>query len=87
MTDRANVERAFMDAAARLIEQAVAEAGRSDREGLEHLATCLKAGGMISLRATIAPMTGLAQLAVEVVEPCGRTHQLMAAELKRMSVQ
>lgn len=87
MNHRGNAERAFMDAAARLIEQAVAEAGRTDREGLEGLAACLKAGGMITLRATIAPTTGLGQMAVEIVEPCGRRHQLMSAELKRMAMQ
>lgn len=86
-TDQEKAERAFMDSAARLIEAAVADAGCSDREGVENLAACLRVGGMISLRATIAPSTGIAQLAVEVIEPCGRTHQLLATELRRMSVQ
>jgi hypothetical protein len=87
MSKSAAIEKAFMESAARLIEAAVAEAGRTDREGVEYLAACLRAGGMLTLRATIAPSTGIAQLAVEVLEPNGRQHQLMATELKRMSVQ
>jgi hypothetical protein len=87
MIDQEKAERAFMDSAARLIEAAVADAIRSDQEGVEYLAECLRVGGMISLRATIAPSTGIAQLAVEEIEPCGRTHQFLATELKRMAVQ
>ena len=58
-------------------------AGSDTEAGSEGLNNVLRAGGLLTLRATFGPATGLAQLAVEVVEPTGQTHQLMQADIER----
>jgi len=47
--------------------------------GLQHLAA---AGGLLSVKATVGPSTGLAQLLVELTTPAGESHTLMACELQ-----
>lgn len=77
----------FMNAAANLLQAAIEQARAEDQAAADELASLLRCGGMVSIRASFAPMTGLAQLAVEIVEPSGNAHTLMAAELHRTVLQ
>lgn len=80
-------ETCFLQAAADLLEVAISQAMERDPRAAAGLDRLLRNGGLLSLRATLAPSTGLAQLAVEVISPSGVTHQLMATSLERMAVQ
>lgn len=87
MTPMDELIRAHFHAAAELVEAALAEAGAADPAGLDQLRQVVRAGGMLSLRSTIAPACGQARLVIEVMEPGGTTHQLMACNLKRETFQ
>ncbi len=73
----------FIAAAGALVEAAIQPIKRTQPDDYEGLRMCLKVGGMVSLRATFAPSTGLAQLAVDIIEPSGQTHCLMTTSLER----
>ena len=73
----------YLNAASNLLKSAIDEARRDDPEGVAGLATAMRAGAMLTLRSTFAPSTGLAQIDIQVIEPCGLVHQLMACELHR----
>ena len=75
----------FMNASARLLESALAE-GIKDREAIDGLADMLRAGSMMVMKSTFSPSTGLAFLSIEVAEPSGETHTLMACELRRSAL-
>lgn len=77
----------FLTASADLLQQALEEARKEDPAGVEGLAAMLRAGGMVTLRATFAPSTHIAQIAVDVIEPNGRTHQLMNTDLQNSILQ
>lgn len=79
--------RRFLDAAAALLQAATDQARQEDPQAFDSLAALLKAGGLVELRSTFAPATGLAWMAVEVVAPSGERHTLAAAELHRLPVQ
>lgn len=82
-----DAEARFMQAAAELLQVAIEEARMADAEAVTGLERLLRAGGLLTLRATLAPSTGLAQLAVDIAAPNGETCQLMAVTLDRMAVQ
>lgn len=73
----------YLTAASDLLKAAVEDARKDDPDGVAGLAAALRAGGLITLRSTFAPSTGLAQLDIAIVEPSGVSHQLMACELQR----
>ena len=73
----------FLNASAGLIEEAMMDARKTDPEGLAGLSNVLRAGGLLTLRSTFAPSTGLAMIAVEISEPSGVVHTLMNAEIER----
>lgn len=75
--------RNYLNAASDLLKSAIDEARKDDPVGVDGLAAALRAGGLITLRSTFAPSTGLAQLDIAVIEPNGTAHQLMACELQR----
>lgn len=77
----------FTQAAAVLLQAALNQAHREDREGAEGLAAALRGGASVSLRCTFAPAPGLVHVAINVEIPDGETHQLMAAELQRETHQ
>ena len=79
--------RELQNAAAKVVEQALADARRQDAEGFAGLMQAVKAGAMLSLKSTFAPAAGMASLIIELVEPGGTTHQLMACDLKRETTQ
>lgn len=79
--------KAFMSAAADLMQSAVTQAKTDSPEEYAALVACVKAGGMVSLNATMSPTTGIAQLGIDVIEPNGTTHRLMSARLERESLQ
>jgi hypothetical protein len=72
----------FMNAAQALINQAVSEAQASDPDDFQSLAAMLRAGGLLRLAATFAPMTQQAMLQIVVIEPNGDEHQLMQCDLR-----
>ncbi len=76
----------YLNAASTLLKSAIEEARRDDPDGVAGLAAALRAGAMLTLRSTFAPSTGLAQIDIQVIEPCGLAHQLMACELHRGSL-
>ena len=77
----------YLAACSDLLSQAVTEARKEDAEAVQGLARVLQAGGLVSLRSTFAPSTGLAQVCVEVIEPSGQAHSLMSAELSNSTSQ
>ena len=77
----------YLAACSDLLSQAVTEARKEDAEAVQGLARVLQAGGLVSLRSTFAPSTGLAQVCVEVIEPSGQAHGLMTAELSNSTLQ
>jgi hypothetical protein len=79
--------KAFMSAAADLMQSAVNTAKADSPDEYAALVACVKAGGMVSIKATMSPTTGIAQLGIDVIEPNGTTHRLMSANLERESLQ
>ena len=77
----------YLAACSDLLSQAVTEARKEDAEAVQGLARVLQAGGLVSLRSTFAPSTGLAQVCVEVIAPSGQAHSLMTAELNNSTSQ
>lgn len=75
---------AFMSSAADLLQSTFDQALDANGEDKRYLARAIQAGALISLRATFGPTTGLAQLAVELIEPNGNTHNIMSAELGKI---
>lgn len=73
----------FMQAASNLLESAVAKARTENPKEFQYLECALRAGGLLSLRATLAGATGLAGLNVEVTEPDGTIHSMMSLELQK----
>ena len=82
-----NITQKFLSASADLLQEAIAAARAEDPHGVQGLAEILRAGGLVTLIATLAPSTGLAQINVEISEPNGATHQLSRCELTREVVQ
>jgi hypothetical protein len=83
MNKPSNTQAEFLSSASALISSVLDEARQADPDGLEGLQACLSAGGLIALRATFAPSTGLASLAVLISEPNGTEHVLSACSLER----
>lgn len=79
--------RLHFQAAADVVQAALADAVASDPAGAAILAKVVRAGGILTLRTAVAPSAGLASLAIEVVEPGGQAHQLLSCELKRETFQ
>ncbi len=77
----------YLAACSDLLSQAVTEARKEDADAVHGLARVLQAGGLVSLRSTFAPSTGLAQVCVEVIEHSGQAHSLMTAELNNSTLQ
>lgn len=75
--------KAFMQAAADLLESSVKSAKAENPEEYAILVKCIKAGGMVNISATMSPTTGIAQLGINVIEPSGTSHRLMSANLER----
>lgn len=79
--DPSTIDR-FMAAASDVLREALL-AAESDAPGavaaLQRLAA---GGGLLSVKATVGPSTGLAQLAVEVTTPAGESHTLLSCELQ-----
>ena len=72
----------YLAACSDLLSQAVNEARKEDAEAVQGLARVLQAGGLLTLRSTFAPTTGIAQVCIEVIEPSGQAHTLMTADLE-----
>ena len=72
----------YLAACSDLLSQAVTEARKEDAEAVQGLARVLQAGGLLTLRSTFAPTTGIAQVCIEVIEPSGQAHTLMTADLE-----
>ncbi len=73
----------FMQAAAALVEDAIASASQADPAGTLGLAKAMQAGAMLVLRATLTT-TGLASVAIDVMAPSGDAlGSLMSCELQR----
>ncbi len=79
--------RDYMAAAQAVINQAVQDAQTSDPDDFAALAGVMRAGGLLRLNTTFAPLTGLALLQIEVVEPNGQAHTLMQCNLERFALQ
>lgn len=79
--------KAFMSAAADLMQSAVTQAKTDSPGEYAVLVACVKAGGMVSINATMSPTTGIAQLGIDVIEPNGTAHRLMSASLEREGLQ
>jgi hypothetical protein len=75
--------REHMATGANLLQYALTQAQAEDPAALQDLASALRAGGLASLTATVAPASGLARLQIDITEPDGTAHQLMAVELQR----
>lgn len=73
----------YLNATADLLQEALTEARTVDPAGAAGLAGVLRAGGLLCLRSTLAPSTGLAQILVEVTEPSGASHVLMSMEITK----
>jgi hypothetical protein len=73
----------LLNASANMLQFALKQAQADDEAAVAVLSNMLQAGAMVSLITTLAPATGLAQLRIEIVEPNGAAHQLMACELQR----
>lgn len=82
MTPIDHAIRAHMHAAAELLQLVLAQASTEDPAGARHLADAYRAGAMLQLRSTVA-RSGLACLAVELIEPSGRVHTVSSCELQR----
>lgn len=83
MTNTDDLIRTYFQAAADLVQQALTEAAAQDPDGAAILRGVIKAGGMLTLHSTIAHAAGLACLVVELTEPNGKAHRLMACDLQR----
>lgn len=79
--------KSFMSAAADLLQSAVEAAKADTPDEYAALVACVKAGGMVSFKATMSPTTGIAQLGIDVIEPNGTAHRLMSANLERGGLQ
>lgn len=86
MSDNTKIQ-AFLAAGASVLEDAIAEARAIDPEGVKGLGKLLASGGIVRLQCSLAPSTGLAEVAVDIAAPNGETHRLMAAELHRQTRQ
>ena len=78
--------RAHLHAAAELVQIVLMQVRQEDPAGAQHLANAYRAGAMLQLRSTVAA-SGLACLAVEVIEPNGQVHTLSQCELQREVIQ
>lgn len=79
--------RNFLCSAADLLQAAIQDAAADHPEEYSAVVASIRAGAMVSIHAEIAPTTGLAQLGVDVIEPCGTRHRLMSSALERMPTQ
>ena len=87
MTDSIDeATRRFLSASATLLSAVTAQARAEDGDVYAMLAGLVRAGGMCELRAQLTG-TGLARVAVEVVEPSGMRHTMAAVELQREAIQ
>lgn len=77
----------FLTAAANLLQSSMDTARTENPADYAGLVACVKAGGMVGIRATMSPTTGLAELGIEVMEPNGNTHRVMSATLHRKTLQ
>ena len=77
----------FLAASADLLQAAIHQAAAEDPEGYAHLQACIRAGGLLTVRADMSPTTGIAQIGIDVTEPSGATHRLMGATLEKMRAQ
>jgi hypothetical protein len=84
-TDQATF--AFLKAAADLMQCAFEDARRSDSAGADGLAHALRAGALATVRATLAPSTGLAQVSFDITTPAGEELSLMSVELQKEVAQ
>lgn len=78
---------AFLGAASDLLQSAIEQARQDDAAGVAGLEQAMRAGALLTVRGTFAWSTGLAEVAVDVVEPNGEGHQLMRCELNRLVAQ
>jgi hypothetical protein len=73
----------YLNACAAIIQQAINQARSEDEDGARGLVQILRAGGLMRLSTSMAPSTGLAQITIEVVEPSGQSHSLVACDIER----
>lgn len=87
MTNTDDLIKSHLSAAADLVQRVLKESAAEDPDGVAILRGVIKAGGMLALHSTFAPAAGMARLVIEVIEPNGNAHQLMACELQREPTQ
>lgn len=75
-----------MQSAADLMQVVLQTVAQDDPGGAQLVANAYRAGAMLQLRSTVAA-SGLACLAVELIEPNGSTHTLTQCELQREVTQ
>jgi hypothetical protein len=71
----------YLNAAQSLVNSAVEAARLEAPEDFAGLAGVMRAGGLLRLVTTFAPMTGQALLQINIVEPNGIEHTLSQSEL------
>lgn len=74
--------KAFMSAAADLLQSALDTAKADTPSEYSALVAIVEAGGFVRIGATIAPKTGLARLGIDVLSPAGEAHRLMSMTLE-----
>ena len=77
----------FMQSATALLDVALDQARRDDQAAFDAISRAMAAGAMLTLKATLVPATGLALLAVELVDLGGHVHNVMSCELQRPAPQ
>lgn len=75
----------FLAAAADLLQTSIHGAAEEDPDGYTHLQACVRAGGLVTIRADMSPITGIAQVSIDVTEPSGQSHRLMSVSLERVA--
>jgi len=79
--------RNYLNAAQALINAAVTDAKQADPADFAGMAEMLRAGGLLRLHTTFAPLTQQCLLQIEIVAPNGQAHTLMQCNLERSTLQ
>ena len=74
----------FLNAAQNVINDALAAAKQAEPQDYAGLTGVMRAGGLLRLQATFAPLTGQALMQIVVCEPSGTEHTLSQCELHKI---
>ncbi|MBK7263012.1 MAG: hypothetical protein IPI03_14535 [Rubrivivax sp.] len=81
--NRDHLTRLYLNGAVALLDHLLAAERKADPEAFAEVDRALAAGCLLALHTRLAPSTGLCMLDIEVSEPTGKAHPLLAIEMLR----